>query len=146
MRFSGGQDEIEQESRKGDGSQLEEFSFTSSLDNTEATVSYNRHPASNFGLHQTGDIDRSLVMSDDAFSAPYLSFASEGYNFAASTRLADLGALRFGSFFGQQDGDEQSNGTSGSVAELAMPFSGWGELSVQLGVVAEKDTVLGSQT
>jgi hypothetical protein len=145
MRFSGAQDEIARENRKEDESQLEEFSFTSSLDNTEATVSYNRHPALSFGLHQTGDIDRSLVMSDDAFSAPYLSFASEGYNFAASTELADLGTLRFGSFFGQQE-EEQSNGTYGSVAELAMPFSGWGELSVQLGVAAEKDTVLGSQT
>ena len=146
MRFSAAPDEIAQDNHQGYGPRVNEFSLTSTLDDSEATASYNRHPAMNFGLHQTNDIDRSLIMSDDAFFAPYLSFASEGYNFALSTDLAEVGTLRFGSFLGQQDGDIDFSDTSGSMAELAIPFSGEGLVALQLGTVSESDTMLGSRT
>ena len=143
MRFSGGGGEP----GSGDGSRLEAFSFVTALDETtEAAVNYNLHPGQSFGLHKSGTIDRSLVMSDGAFLAPYLSLADQGYNFAASTKLGDLGTLRFGSFFGQPDEAESSSGASGSMVELAMPLTSRGGLSLQLGLMAEEETLLGSQT
>ena len=66
--------------------ELEELSFTTTLgDTSEMTFGYNMHPALGFGLHRVGAVERSNLVSTDAFSAPYLSFA-EYHGFSTSRR------------------------------------------------------------
>ena len=138
MRFAGG------EASGGDPS-ITELSLAAEIGaNSDAVFNYNKHPATSFGLHGAGRIDRSLVASDGAFFAPYLSFADQGYNMATGTTVPGLGTLRFGSFFGQSDAG--TGEAFGSIAELAVSIGSVGEMSLQMGSVTERDTLLGSQT
>ena len=126
--------------------ELEELSFTGPLTATpELTLNYNTHPALAFGLQGSGTVDRTIMVSTDAFAAPYLSFAERGYNVATATELSGLGTLRLGSFFGETE-DEGSGESFGATAELAVPVGERASLAVQLGLLSERETFLGSHT
>ena len=131
--------------RGSEESRLEEFSFTGGLDNAEARASYNQNPGLGFGLQQAGHMDPALVQSPDAFMSPYLSFASEGYSLSAGTEVAGLGTLRFGSFTEHPDDGLNSMDATGSMAEFAVPIAGKAEISLQLGLLSEEDSLLGSR-
>ena len=52
----------------------------------EFRFGYNVSPALGFGLHGQGRFEHDAVVSRDAFRAPHLSFAEEGYNASASLK------------------------------------------------------------
>ena len=127
--------------------ELAELSFTQRLSRTsEITLNYNTHPASAFGLYQGGTVDRRMMISTDAFAAPYLSFGERGYNLTTATELPGLGTLRLGSFFGEADEEEDTGSAFGAVAELAVPVGKRANLAFQLGMLSESETFLGSET
>ena len=126
--------------------ELAELSFTQRLGRTsELTFNYNTHPAYAFGLHESGTVDRTMMVSTDAFAAPYLSFGERGYNFAAATELAGFATVRLGSFFGTAEGKDTAT-SFGTTAELALSVGERANLAFQLGMMSESETFLGSET
>ncbi len=126
--------------------ELAELSFTQRLGRTsELTFNYNTHPAYAFGLHESGTVDRTMMVSTDAFAAPYLSFGERGYNFAAATELAGFATVRLGSFSGTAEGKDTAT-SFGTTAELALSVGERANLAFQLGVLSESETFLGSET
>ncbi len=143
--FSSSGDDVMAPGREPE-TELEELSFTQPLtDTSEFTFNYNAHPALAFGLQGSGTVDRTMMVSIDAFAAPYLSFAESGYNIATTTELSGLGTLRLGSFFGETEG-EDSGESFGAIAELDVPVGKRANLAFQLGLLSESETFLGSQT
>ncbi len=126
--------------------ELAELSFTQRLGRTsQITLNYNTHPAYAFGLHEGGTVDRSMMVSTDAFAAPWLAFGERGYNLAAAIELPGFGTLRLGSFFGEAEG-EDTGSAFGTMAELVVPVRERANLAFQLGVLSESETFLGSET
>ena len=126
--------------------ELAELSFTQRLGRTsELTFNYNTHPAYAFGLHESGTVDRTMMVSTDAFAAPYLSFGERGYNFAPATALAGFATVRLGSFFGTAEGKDTAT-SFGTTAELALSVGDGANLAFQLGMMSESETFLGSET
>ena len=125
---------------------LKELSFTQQFGRgSELTFNYNTHPAYAFGLHESGTVDRTMMVSTDASAAPYLSFGERGYNFAAATELAGFATIRLGSFFGTAEAEDGGKSV-GTTAELALPAGGGANLGLQLGMMSELETFLGSET
>ena len=124
---------------------LGELSFTSRVTKeTDLLFNYDVSPATAFGLLRTGAVDRNEIASVGAFGTPYLSFADEGYNFGTRTRLGDHARLGVTSFFGNpEDNDDVT--AYGSAAELSV-VSDRGQAGLQLGVLAEQNTFLGTKT
>ncbi len=121
------------------------LSFTSNLGGgNEVSLSYNTDPALGFGLEASGAVDRDVLASRNAFAAPYLSFASEGYGTAFAMDLGLLGTLRTAAFFGESD-DEGTSRVIGTVTELAGTYEE-ATVSVQVGALTERDTLLGART
>jgi hypothetical protein len=126
--------------------ELGELSFTQQLTAaSELTFNYNIHPALGFGAHGNSTVDRTMMVSTDAFTAPYLSFAESGYNIVTTTELSGLGTLRAGSFFGEPE-DDGSGKSFGATAELSVPVGERANVAFQLGMLTESDTFLGSET
>ncbi len=125
---------------------LEELSFTHRFsDASEMRFNYNTYPGMAFGAHADGTVSRATMLSTDAFAAPYLAFGERGYNVATVSPLPGVGTLRLGSFFGESDA-EGAGKTFGAAAELAVAVTGRAKVSLQLGMMSERETFLGSRT
>ncbi len=125
---------------------VESFSFTTRLhDSTSMSVSYNEDPSLAFGLHASGSVDHATLIAEDAFAAPFLSMTDDTVAFGTSAELAGLGDLRVGSFSGTvEDGGESK--AFGTAMEISMQPVESATVAVQLGVIAEEATFLGTTT
>jgi len=116
-------------------------SFTSS---TDVTIGYMDDPALGFGLMADGTVDQAESRAQGAFLSPYMSFAQDGVNTVASTKLGNL-TFRAGSFTGHAEDDKNAD-AFGATTELSYsPYEG-SQISLQAGFVKEGSTFLGSRS
>ena len=128
----------------GEVSKTEGRFTTSFTEGDSVSFGYMDDPAMGFGLVASGDVTPSTMRAQGAFLSPYLGFASDGMSVTSATKLEGYGTVRAGFFSG--DAENSENKTSGVVAEFgASPFDG-ASLNVQLGMMTEENTFLGSET
>lgn len=113
-------------------------------------AAYNVNPSNLYGIYQTGIADVNATLSRDAFSAPYLSFAKQGYSAGTAMKLGGNFTVRMGGFQGHSEADElraedDRAETFGQMLELAYAKGAW-KLFTQVGMLTEKSTFLGSRS
>lgn len=112
---------------------------------TEMSAGYLDDPSQGFGLMAEGTLNDGESRAEGAFFTPYTRLASDGVNFATSTKLSSDVTARAGLFFGNRE-DDSSSETMGALTELAYsPYTG-SSVSVQTGFVQEKSAFLGSES
>ncbi len=127
---------------------LEEFSIAGRIsENSSLSLSYNTDPALAFGLHGSGTVDQTMLVTQNPFAAPYLSMTDETFSFATSSKIAGLGDLRVTSFSGNVAAEGEFEGKGfGTAMELSMQPAEAATVAVQFGIVAEGTTFLGTAT
>ena len=116
--------------------------------NIEHTSSYyaaTRHAVEFPQLMGEHRVDVAIVGGGFTGVSAALFLAERGYNVATATELSGLAIFRLGAFFGETE-DEGSGESFGATAELAVPVGERANLAVQLGVLSERETFLGSHT
>ena len=96
-----------------------------------------------FGLHGSGAVDQTKLITQSAFAASYLSMTDDTFSFATSSKLAGVGDLRVTSFSGNVEAEGKGFGTA---MELTLQPVKAATVAVQFGVVAEESTFLGTGT
>jgi subtilase-type serine protease len=116
----------------------------------------NRDPAMHYGLHAAGTVVPEHMTSDGAFSNPLLAFAREGGHVGMDLSPGNRFTMRLGAFqgrdgIGSHDGSRDRARVQGTMAELAFALgedvlAPTGGLSLQLAMLQEDDTLLGSRS
>lgn len=147
---TGGHNSLRADPAVGDRNSYMELAYQQNFADTQVNMQYNVNPAAMYGIYQSKLANVNHMISRDAFSAPYLSFAKQGYSFGTATPLNEAFSLRVGAFHGYPLADElratEDRAESfGQMVELAYKA---GALNVftQVGMLSEKQTFLGSRT
>lgn len=146
----GQHDGIRQDPSLNDRGTAMEMAYTQTLGDMQWKAQYNINPSAMFGIHQSEGMDANAILSRDAFAAPYLSFARQGYSMGTQMPLGEAFSLNVGSFMGYPLADElrqpEDRAESyGHVAELGYR-TGSLKVFTQAGLLTEKQTFLGSRT
>jgi subtilisin family serine protease len=146
----GNHSSVRQDPASGNRNNIMEVAYRQNLGGMQWKMNYNVHPATMFGIYQSENVNSSAMLSQDAFSAPYLSFAKQGYSMGSQVALSDTFSLSFGAFQGyplsnEQMPDEERAESFGQLVELGYR-KGPVRFFSQLGMLSEKETFLGSRS
>lgn len=141
---------VRQDPAANNGTGFAEVGYQQNMGNMRWSMGYNMHPAAMFGIYQSENVNSSAMLSPDAFAAPYLSFAKQGYSMGSHMALSDTFTVGFGAFKGyplsnEQMPDEDRAESFGQMVELGYR-KGPLKFFTQLGMLSEKQTFLGTRS
>lgn len=127
-----------------------EMAYSQNIAGVQWNMHYNINPSVMFGIYKSEGVDSNALLSRDAFSAPYLSFAKQGYSMGSHVALTDGLSVSAASFQGYPLADEmrapeERAESFGHLVELAYK-TGALKVFTQMGMLTEKQTFLGSRT
>lgn len=134
----------------GDHNATMEMAYSQTVGDMRMNMQYNINPSAMFGIHQSKMADSNAMLSRDAFAAPYLSFAKQGYSMGSHIPLNDAFTLNVASFKGYGFEDElrrpEDRAESyGHMAELGYTKGDF-KLFSQMGMLTEEQSFLGSRS